>query len=67
MLIAEIFGLIFSFLGGILITKKLLSSAFQNITERWKRIKKNGLNERVPYEKIMMSLQNYHFSLTRDG
>ncbi|MEC2453897.1 HAMP domain-containing sensor histidine kinase, partial [Bacillus cereus] len=42
-----IFGLIFSFLGGILITKKLLSSV-QNITDTMKRIKKNGLNERVP-------------------
>ncbi|HDR4904972.1 TPA: HAMP domain-containing protein [Bacillus cereus] len=47
MLIAGIFGLIFSFLGGILITKKLLSSV-QNITDTMKRIKKNGLNERVP-------------------
>ncbi|WP_433772230.1 HAMP domain-containing sensor histidine kinase [Bacillus wiedmannii] len=47
MVIAGICGLIFSFLGGILITKKLLSSV-QNITDTMKRIKKNGLNERVP-------------------
>ncbi|MFD4854213.1 ATP-binding protein [Bacillus mycoides] len=44
---AGICGLVFSFLGGILITKKLLSSV-QNITDTMKRIKKNGLNERVP-------------------
>ncbi|MFE6138447.1 ATP-binding protein [Bacillus sp. NPDC057893] len=47
MVFAGICGLVFSFLGGILITKKLLSSV-QNITETMKRIKKNGLNERVP-------------------
>jgi signal transduction histidine kinase len=47
MVIAGICGLVFSFLGGILITKKLLSSV-QNITDTMKRIKKNGLNERVP-------------------
>ncbi|HDX9639700.1 TPA: ATP-binding protein [Bacillus mobilis] len=47
MVIAGICGLIFSFLGGLLITKKLLSSV-QNITDTMKRIKKNGLNERVP-------------------
>ncbi|MBE5106633.1 HAMP domain-containing protein [Bacillus thuringiensis] len=47
MVIAGICGLLFSFLGGILITKKLLSSV-QNITDTMKRIKKNGLNERVP-------------------
>ncbi|MFP3414037.1 HAMP domain-containing histidine kinase [Bacillus sp. SIMBA_074] len=46
MVIAGICGLVFSFLGGILITKKLLSSV-QNITDTMKRIKKNGLNERV--------------------
>lgn len=47
MVFAGICGLVFSFLGGILITKKLLSSV-QNITDTMKRIKKNGLNERVP-------------------
>lgn len=47
MAISGICGLVFSFLGGILITKKLLSSV-QNITVTMKRIKKNGLNERVP-------------------
>ncbi|MEA1010934.1 HAMP domain-containing histidine kinase [Bacillus cereus] len=47
MVISGVFGLVFSFLGGILISKKLLSSV-QNITDTMKRIKKNGLNERVP-------------------
>lgn len=47
MVFAGICGLVFSFLGGILITKSFLSSV-QNITDTMKRIKKNGLNERVP-------------------
>ncbi|MEH7460314.1 histidine kinase dimerization/phospho-acceptor domain-containing protein, partial [Bacillus sp. JJ1127] len=47
MVVAGIGGLILSFLGGTIIAKKLLSSV-QNITDTMNRIKKNGLNERVP-------------------
>ncbi|MBJ7932274.1 two-component sensor histidine kinase [Bacillus toyonensis] len=60
MLIAGISGLVLSFLGGVLITKKLLSSV-QNITDTMKRIKKNGLNERVPVRENNDELSKLSF------